>query len=212
MISKRLIEVSKMVNSNKVVFDVGSDHGQLPCLLVREGVCQKAYAGDNKEGPLNNAKETIKKYSLQEKVIPVLSDGLTKAPNDVEVVVISGMGYYTIEHILDECDPDKYEYFVVQSNTDVDLLRKYISDKNWTILDEKIVHDGFYYQIIKFNTQYHKEYSDIEIKYGPILLKNRDKDFINYLNDLYDRYQSINQKANNDKIQTSIKEIKNILK
>lgn len=212
MISNRLIEVSKMINSNKVVFDVGSDHGQLPCFLVMNNIVSKAYAGDNKVGPLNNAKETINKYHLNDKVIPVLSDGLNKASDDVEVVTICGMGYYTIEHILNNCDPNKYDYFIVQSNTDVDLLRKYISDKHFTILDETVVKDEFYYQIIKFNTDYHESYSNFEIKYGPVLLKNMSKQFIDYLLDYKERLISINAKANSPKYADTIKEIENILK
>lgn len=212
MISNRLIEVSKMINSNKVVFDVGSDHGQLPCFLVMNNIVSKAYAGDNKVGPLNNAKETINKYHLNDKVIPVLSDGLKNASDDVEVVTICGMGYYTIEHILNNCDPNKYDYFIVQSNTDVDLLRKYISDKHFTILDETVVKDEFYYQIIKFNTDYHESYSNLEIKYGPVLLKNMSKQFIDYLLDYKERLISINVKANSPKYADTIKEIENILK
>ncbi|MBR3227423.1 MAG: tRNA (adenine(22)-N(1))-methyltransferase TrmK, partial [Erysipelotrichaceae bacterium] len=61
MLSERLLTISKLIDRDKVVFDVGSDHALLPCFLVREGICPKAYAADNKEGPLNRAKETIRR-------------------------------------------------------------------------------------------------------------------------------------------------------
>jgi len=211
MISKRLKEIAKMIDKDKVVFDVGSDHALLPCFLIQHNITKKVYAGDNKKGPLNNAIENIKKHHYEDYIIPVLSDGLEKVNDDVEVVVIAGMGYYTIEHILDNCDISKYDYLIVQTNSDVNLLRKYISDHHYTIEDERIIYDGFYYQIIKFSKSYHEKYSDLEIEFGPILLKNRENIFIDYLSDLLKRLQSINTKANSLEIENKIKQIEEIL-
>ena len=211
MISDRLATIAYMVDKNKVVFDVGSDHGLLPCFLVESGICPKAYAGDIGEGPLKSAKENIEKRGLQGKVIPVLSDGLAKANDDVDVVIISGMGYHTIKHILDSCDVSQYQYFLVQSNTDVELVRQYISDHEYTIEDERIIYDGFYYQIIKFSADMHDKYSDIEIKYGPILLKKKDHMFIDYLKDKHDKLIEINKNANKQEYSDTIKEIEELL-
>lgn len=211
MISDRLAAIAYMIDINKVVFDVGSDHGLLPCFLVESGISPKAYAGDIAVGPLNNAKENIEKRGLREKVIPVLSDGLAKANDDVDVVVISGMGYHTIKHILDSCDITRYQYLLIQSNTDVDLLRQYISDHQYTIEDERMIYDGFYYQIIKFSADYHENYSDLEIKYGPIFLKKREHAFINYLKDRKDKLEEINVRANKKEYSDTIKEIEKIL-
>ena len=211
MISDRLAAIAYMIDKNKVVFDVGSDHGLLPCFLVESGIASKAYAGDIAEGPLNNAKENIEKRGLKDKVIPVLSDGLAKANDDVDVVVISGMGYHTIKHILDSCDVSKYQYFLVQSNSDVDLVRQYISEHMYTIEDERIVYDGFYYQIIKFSADMHDNYTELEIKYGPVLLKKRDHIFLEYLKDKHDKLVEINQKANKKEYEDTIKQIESIL-
>ena len=98
-----------LIERNKVVFDVGSDHALLPCFLVENGICGKVYAGEIAEGPLNHVKETVRKRGLEGKVIPVFSDGLTKAPDDVDIVVAAGMGYHTIRHILESCDVSRYQ-------------------------------------------------------------------------------------------------------
>ena len=42
------------------MYDVGTDHAYLPCYVVAEGIVGKAYAGDNKTGPLKNAQENIR--------------------------------------------------------------------------------------------------------------------------------------------------------
>ena len=211
MLSKRLKTIAEMIDNNKVVFDVGSDHALLPCFLIQHGLTQKAYAGEIAKGPLNNAKDNIERFRLNDKVIPVLSDGLMNAPDDVETVVISGMGFFTIEHILDNCDINKYDSFIVQSNTDVDKLRAYLSDHNLTIIDEQIVYDGLFYQVIKFNSDFHDPYSETEIEYGPVLLKRRDDIFLEYLNDLKDRYQKIYEKSHKDSIYKKIVEIDKIM-
>ena len=211
MISPRLLQIAMLVEKNKVVFDVGSDHALLPCFLVENGICEKVYAGEIAEGPLNHVKETVEKKGLQGKIIPVFSDGLAKAEDGVDIVVIAGMGYHTIRHVLESCDVGRYQYFLLQSNTDVDLLRRYLSEHMYTIEDERVVYDGFYYQIIRFSADLHDPYSEDEIKYGPILLKRRDEVFLAYLADLLDRYREINRQANKSEYDEKIKEIERIL-
>ena len=211
MISNRLLQIAMLVERNKVVFDVGSDHALLPCFLLENGICEKVYAGEIAEGPLNNVKEAVKKHHLEGKLIPVFSDGLAKAEDDVDIVIISGMGYHTIKHILESCEVERYQYFLVQSNTDVDLVRRYISEKNYTIEDERIVYDGFYYQVIRFSADLHDPYSEMEIKYGPILLKRRDEVFIAYLKDQLDKLKKINEVANKSLFDEKISEIEKIL-
>ena len=73
MLSKRLLQIANLVSKDKVVYDVGSDHGLLPCFLVLNNICPKAYAVDNKIGPLNRTKEAISKYHLEDKVVPFCS-------------------------------------------------------------------------------------------------------------------------------------------
>ncbi len=211
MLSKRLKEIAKLVKRNKVVFDVGSDHALLPCFLVLNDICFKAYAADINEGPLNHGIENIIRYHLEDKVIPILSDGLENAPDDVQVVIISGMGFYTIKHILENADLSKYENIIVQSNTDVDKLRKYISNNNYTIEEEVIIYDDFYYQIISFNTNYHDKYDDLQIEFGPLLLENKDESFINYLIDYKNRLEDINERANREEYKNIINKINKIL-
>lgn len=211
MISDRLAAIAYMVDKNRVVFDVGSDHALLPIFLVESGISPKAYAGDNKIGPLDKAKENIGKANLSDRVIPVLADGLPKNINDIDVVTIAGMGYHTIEHILDNCDVSMYRYLVVQSNSDVNLLRKYISDHQYTIEDERIIHEDFYYQIIKFSADLGDSLSELEIEYGPILLKKRDHIFLEYLKDRHDKLVEINKTAKKQEYELTIKQIESIL-
>ena len=210
-ISKRLKCISDLIPINSVVYDVGSDHALLPCYLVSNNICQKVYAGDNKEGPLNRAKNNIEKYNLKDKVIPILADGIPNDIDDIETIIISGMGYYTIEKILNDADLKKYKTFIIETNSDVDLLRKYISDHNYSIIDERIIYDDFYYQVIVFNTDFKGFLSDKEIKYGPILLNRKEDIFYDFLLQELNKINSINTSANNI-YDEKIKELQALLK
>jgi tRNA (adenine22-N1)-methyltransferase len=121
------------------------------------------------------------------------------------------MGYHTIRHILDQCDVCRYQYFLVQANNNVELLRRYLSEHFYTIEDEKVVYDGFYYQIIRFSADLHDPYTEKEIKYGPILLQRRDEVFLAYLKDLKEKLIRINQEAHKEDYALTIKEIEEIL-
>ena len=211
MISARLLQIAMLIEKNKVVFDVGSDHALLPSFLVENGISEKVYAGDIAPGPLKQAQNNIEKHGLTDQVIPILSDGLAKAPEDVDIVVISGMGYHTIRHILESCDVSRYQYFLLQSNTDTDLLRRYLSEKNYTIEDERVVYDSFYYEIIRFSADMHEPYSEKEIKYGPVLLERMDEVFTAYLKDKRRRLEEINRQANKPEYEQMMKEIDEIL-
>jgi len=211
MISARLLQIAMMIEKGKVVFDVGSDHALLPSFLVKNGICDRVYAGEIAQGPLNKAIENIKKWGLEDHIIPVFSDGLSKAEEDVDIVVIAGMGFHTIKHILDSCEVERYMYFLVQSNTDVDLLRRYISDHMYTIEDEKVVYDGFYYQVIRFSADLHEPYNETEIEFGPINLKRRDEVFLAYLEDRLKKLKEINELAKKDEYSEKIKQIEEIL-
>ena len=211
MLSKRLLEIASLIDKDKVVYDVGSDHGLLPCFLLKENIARKAYAVDNKIGPLNRAIETINRYGLNDKVIPILSNGIDDIKEDVNIITISGMGFYTVEKIFKDKDLSPYEKIIVQVNRNTDLLRKYISDHHFKIIDERVVYDIFYYEIVVFNADYHETYSDLEIKYGPILLKNKDEVFIEYLKRQLEQYTKIYSVSKNNDTYEKIKEIRYVL-
>lgn len=154
----RLQAIYDMIKPGLIVADIGCDHGLLPIALVKQGKCVKAYACDVRVGPLSRAKEAILEAGVNNQVIPILCDGLSGIQDDVTGVVIAGMGFDTIQHILEQ-DIDKcarFQQIVVQCNGHVDEFRRWISDHGFTIDDEKIVKDSHYYQLISM----HKETSE----------------------------------------------------
>lgn len=178
-LSKRLNAIAAMVEQNAVVADVGCDHAQLCIALISSKKIQKAYACDVRIGPLSQAKKNIEYYNLEQYIIPVLSDGMEKLEDDVTTVVIAGMGYETVQQILDS-HPEKLIYgrkFIIQVNKEVERLRKWISDHRYLINKECVIfEDGHYYQIIAFQVKEDVSLNLDQLKFG----KQMEKDDIFY--------------------------------
>lgn len=193
MLSKRLLKIASLVKNDDVIYDVGTDHALLPCYLIKNNLCKKAYAIDNKQGPLDNAIENIRNNQLEGKVIPKLSNGIDEIDSDVTVVIIAGMGFYTLKEILDNKDLSN-KRFIIQINKNIYEFRRYLNDHNYKIINEEIVYDDFYYTIIEFTSEMGEKMSFEELYFGPILMKNKSNDYINYL-----KYQKSVLSTNNMK-------------
>lgn len=174
-LSKRLNAIYHLIDKGSIVADIGCDHAQLCCALCSNKIVKKAYACDVNEMPLKQACLTINKTNNTKNVIPLLSNGLEKLNEDVDTIVIAGMGWETIKMIL-EAHPEKLNHrkIIVQSNTDVEGLRRWISDHRFNIIKECVVKEEHYYQIILFDTNQVEPLSEKEIYFGKKMNKNFD--------------------------------------
>lgn len=195
MLSKRLQRVAEFVSPGAIVADIGSDHAYLPCALVSQGVIAKAYACEVKEGPLQSSIRTIESRQLCGKVIPVLSDGLERVPDDVTEIVIAGMGVFTILEILQNGMHRlaRFQRIIVQANQNVELLREFISQHCFRIIDEAIVFEDKYYEIVVFEASKGKALTAAECYFGPCLLKAQSDIFRQYYQSRVDALRNITE-------------------
>ena len=183
-ISKRLKTISNFIDDNSNVIDVGCDHALLDIYLFNNKKNIKLIASDVKEGPLKQAKKNIEKYGCNIKV--KLGSGISTIEEDTDTIVIAGMGGDTIIDILnDDLDKlDNVKSMVISPQSEWKKTRQFISNLGFIIEDEIIIEDSNkYYLIIKF-VKGNKKYNNIELEYGPILLKNKSNEFIKYYNSL----------------------------
>lgn len=102
---------------------------------------------------------------------------------------------------------------VLSPHRRVDLVRKYLLENNWEIIDEKMLIDsGKYYTIIKAlkNDEKLHMYSDVELKYGKILLDNKDLVLKGYLEKEYLKFAEIFEKMKANK-SDNMQEVENII-
>lgn len=97
----RLSLVASFVRQGSALADVGTDHAYLPVFLVQTGRCPRAVASDLREGPLRNARQTVREHGLESKIATVLSNGLDALePRCADDVVLAGMGGILIAELL----------------------------------------------------------------------------------------------------------------
>lgn len=214
-IDNRLKDIASMIDKCHSIADIGTDHGYLPIFLIQNNIIDRAYACDIAINPLKKAQANIKKYQLDDKIKTVLSNGLENVYQDVDYVIIAGMGANLIIDILKN-KKKAYPYMILQANLNNELLRRYLSENNYTIIDEKISYvNKKYYEIIKVRNGYEK-LNDLQIKYGPINLLKKSKLFIEKWQATLNKYKNIilNFKGNSNdlnKLLINIKEIEEVL-
>ncbi len=132
-----------------VVADIGCDHGYVSIYLVESGIAGRAIAMDVRKGPLSGALNNIHDFGLSDYIKTRLSDGLKALePGEADAIIIAGMGGKLMMRILEEGDPVALGvcYGVLQPQSDLGEFRKYLRDKEYVILDEKVIlDDGKYY-------------------------------------------------------------------
>ena len=177
-LSKRLQAIYDMVPSG-VVADVGSDHGKLIISLFENGVITKGYAIENKKGPYSRLVKAIEEANATG-ITPMLSDGISELPTDVNIVVIAGMGGFNVIDILKK-NPRKLKNvstLIVDAHNAIPELRKQVCKMGYVIADEDIVYEsGVYYEIIKFIAGEAIYLDDPDIEFGPILRNEKSLTF-----------------------------------
>ena len=126
-LSKRLEKIASFINEEDDVLDIGCDHALLDIYLSKK-YNKIYYASDLRESALDMARSNIKKYN-SDKVILKCGNGLDVLDDKINVntIVISGMGYISIMHILRNIRRiKKIDKLVIQSNASSEIVRKYI--------------------------------------------------------------------------------------
>ena len=183
-ISKRLESISSLVPINSNIIDIGCDHALLDIYLYQKRISDKIIVSDININALDNAKKNLKKYKLEESIETRLGSGLDtlKEEDKIDTIIISGMGAHTIVGIIKKNlnKLSKVKTIIIQSNTKLEFLRTEMSKLKYIIDDEIIIIDNKKtYIIIKF-IKGKKHYTKRELYFGPILLKQKDKLFIEY--------------------------------
>ncbi|MBP1925436.1 tRNA (adenine22-N1)-methyltransferase [Sedimentibacter acidaminivorans] len=151
----RLEAIKSMVSKCNVVADIGTDHGYVAEMLLKDNTVKKVIATDLNKGPLNRAIEYLTTKNLDEKCDFRLGSGLEILnEKEADCIIIAGMGGELIRDILKTSKKVSLEakQLVLQPMTAIDKLRKYLIENNYIISDEIIVKElHHFYFIIKAN-------------------------------------------------------------
>lgn len=133
--------------------DVGTDHAHLPIYLLQQGVCRTAIASDVNVLPLKRAEKNVRKAGYADKITLLLCDGLAKYNVACDVVCIAGLSGTTIISIIKDYLTRKWQkepIFLLQPNTSICDLRRFLSDNGFFFKEEKVCIDKKHeYPVIK---------------------------------------------------------------
>lgn len=182
-LSKRLFALASLVPFGAKIADVGSDHCALPIALFEEGKIQRAVAIENKKGPYERTRKAIEASGYP--IEALLSDGIKDLPEDVDCVVLAGMGGLLIASILlsHEEKLSRVETLVLDAHSERPALREalarlgYREERCLPLLDA-----GKYYEACLYRKEGRAiALSPEETLFGPINLRERSPIFLSHL-------------------------------
>lgn len=175
MLSLRLSSLTKFVNYNDKIIDIGCDHALLDIFLVKNDLVKSIIASDINVQALNSGIKNIENEGLSDKISARLGDGLNVLTDkdNIDTVIISGMGTNTIMGILNNDHLKDINKLIIQSNNDHTMLRKYVTKLGFFIKNEEYFQDNKKNYINIVFVRGNKKYSKMDLTYGPILKHNK---------------------------------------
>lgn len=144
-LTARLAAVAARVRPGSRVADIGTDHALLPVWLLQSGRCPAAIASDIGEGPADAARRTVSEAGLAARIPVRVGDGLSPIlPDEVDDVVIAGMGGETIAEILHAAPwvRDVRYRLVLQPMSKPERLRRFLYEGGFAIEEEVVAAEG----------------------------------------------------------------------
>lgn len=189
MNNKRIEAISQLIDNDESVIDIGCDHGFLAKMLRTKGNNKLIICSDNKIGPLNNARNNLIGY---DNIHFELTDGVDNIDTVCDVCVLAGMGHNTVISIIENNE----NYFrnckkiIIQVNSVVAQMRQYLSNHKFQIIDECMVYDYKYYQIMVVKTG-QQQLNELQIEFGPVLLEKKGEVFLQCYQKQLSHFQSL---------------------
>lgn len=148
---ERLECAIELLSGARVVADVGCDHGRLSCALIQRNLAQHCIAIDISEPSLKKAERLARQIGAEDRIETRLGDGLKPlVAYEADALAILGMGGTLMTEILDVIPPLMgATRAVLQPMRAPDDIRKWLYERNYPILDDRVVLDaGRHYQIL----------------------------------------------------------------
>lgn len=205
----RLDEIIKLVDENKIVADIGSDHGITAIKIYEIKNPKKVIATDISKNSLKKLNDKLKVLNYPIKTI--ITDGIKDIPDKLEQIIISGMGGILISNIIEKGiqKAKEAEKLILQANNSLNFLRKFLHKNEFRITNEIMVEDeDIIYTIIECKKGKDIEYTDIDYEYGKINIDRKDENLrkllkreLNHLDLIDEKINQINTESSNQRME-----------
>lgn len=176
MLDERLTLASQLYQPCQLGADIGTDHGLLPCHLLRKGICQRMILSDVSPKALRHAEESVARYHLSDRARTVLADGLDALDEPCGCVSMMGMGGETIRDILLSGQAHLHgAVLVISAHTEQPLVRKTLPEIGYHIVKERLCRAaGRFYIFWRAEPGVDAPWSEEELRYGRLLWTEND--------------------------------------
>lgn len=216
-LSKRLETIVSFIESNMKVADIGTDHGYIPIYLIENKLSDFVIASDINKGPIDTIQRNLKEYNITSGIETRLGGGLKPLkPKEVDIAIIAGMGGNLISEIIESSleTSKNLKYMILQPAQHQEVLRKYLLDNGFKILEENVVLDASkYYHTLKVGVGIDKPYTkEVYLYTGRGELEAKSEDFKGYINNKIESIEKIIGFAEKSKDKSRHENLKNLLK
>ncbi|HQQ41039.1 MAG TPA: class I SAM-dependent methyltransferase [Clostridia bacterium] len=148
---ERLACAMELLGGEKVVADIGCDHGRLSCALVQSGRAERCIAVDISQPSLKKAEQLAAQLGVFDRVETRLGDGLAPlTTGEADALAILGMGGTLMVRILEAPNTPLAgaNLCVLQPMRAAEDIRRWLYERKYKVIDDRVVLDaGRYYQI-----------------------------------------------------------------
>ncbi len=181
-LDKRLSVLTSHLTPCNTLADVGCDHGLLSLFVLKNDIAKSTICVDISEKCLQKTKTLLKKAKVDQKAKFVLGDGLKQVDDELDFVVIAGMGGLNISQILENMDKKhKKAHFVLQPMNNITFLRKTLNKLGFKITRDEIIFDNKKYYHIICAQEGQQTLSLDQIRCGAIVEDYRTDDYQKWL-------------------------------
>jgi len=168
-LTPRLEKIAGLVENNRVA-DIGTDHGYIAIYLIQNNLSNYVIAGDVNIKPLASAEANIEGIGLSDKIETRLGSGLSiLKPNEVDTVIIAGMGGILISELL-QLSPEvtaTTKQFILQPMQAQEELRRYLVEGGYKINKDILVkEDHRIYEILSVDRGQQEVSNEIQYEIG----------------------------------------------
>ncbi|KEZ22422.1 tRNA (adenine(22)-N(1))-methyltransferase [Ureaplasma diversum] len=214
--NKRLEIIANLIQPCEHVVDIGSDHAWLGVFLLFNNIAKFVTNIEINPQPLANGIKNLTRYNLLNRTNNILNDGLTNLDHlEFDYCSIAGMGASNIIQIMQQFNNHKlHQNWILQANSNVHLLRKYLYQNNFDIIKEQLLFENKHYYFIILAKKIDVNIVRIDEKGYYIssgLLASRDQLYHRYLIERLKYLQTLNEVKISNELKNELETIRECL-
>jgi len=170
ILTNRQKAIASLVKPTDIIADIGCDHGRLSVYFLQNDIAKKVIATDISKKSIEKANALAEHCGYADYLETRQGDGLNVLQKgEVKLAIIAGMGSLKIIDILKQ-PYSKDLKLILQPMSQSDLLRKWLFENNFFIIEELIARErNRFYEILLVEEGHMPLLFDFELPYFPAL-------------------------------------------